>query len=116
VKFWADENLRRAIFDAVKAACPEHEFERIQDTEFNGTDPEILEEAARQGIIVITHDENTLVGYAYERLQTCLVMPGVILVKERTSTGEAVDDLILLISTGFAPDFENQVRHIPLNL
>jgi hypothetical protein len=115
LKFWIDQNMSRAILVALQQAYPEHEFVYVRETEYNDApDETLLEEAAKQGIIIITHDKRTLVGFAYDRIRAGLPMPGVIAVKQLTSIGVAIRHLVFLIGAGESSDFDKLVWHIPL--
>jgi predicted nuclease of predicted toxin-antitoxin system len=70
---------------------------RVQDIGLASVDdPTILEWAAREGRILLTHDVATMIRYAYERVRAGLPMPGVIEVSLAISTGRAIEDLLLI--------------------
>jgi hypothetical protein len=78
-------------------------------------DPVVLEWAATNGRIVITQDENTMVGYAWDRVKAGLPMPGVIVRSRHSVTiQQAIDDLLLVAQCGTAEDFKDQVKFLPL--
>lgn len=115
MKFFADENFHGGVLDALLAIFPDLDVIRIQDTEFSGAKDEmLLEVAAQQGRIMLTHDVSTLTKHAYDRVRDGLPMPGVIEVREGMPIGQALDDLQVLIGAGTPDDFENQVRYVPL--
>lgn len=94
---------------------PSLDIVRIQDTDMaEAPDPQLLEWAAQQNRIVLTHDLQTLAGYAYDRVRAGLPMPGVIEVRITQSIGATIDDLVLLIGASIAEEFDNQVRYVPL--
>ncbi|WP_257236970.1 hypothetical protein [Nostoc sp. 'Peltigera malacea cyanobiont' DB3992] len=47
----------------------------------------ILEWAAQQGRVLLTHDVETITRYAYERVQAGLAMPGVFEISRSVSVG-----------------------------
>ena len=50
---------------------------RVQDVDLSGADdPTVLDWAAQQGRVVLTHDVATMISFAYERTQAELSMPG----------------------------------------
>ena len=115
MRFLADENFNDRILAGLLAALPELDIVRAQDAEvYQSPDPELLEWAAQQGRILLTHDVQTITRYAYERVQAGFPMPGVIEVRIPQGIGAAIDELILLISASAPDEFENQVRYIPL--
>ena len=84
---------------------------RVQDIPdiFSSPDPDVLEWAAQEGRILLTHDVQTMVGYAYERVKAGLPMPGVIEVKKNPAIGKIIEELHVFIECAEPEDFENQV-------
>ena len=76
-------------------------------------DPTLLDWAAAEGRILLTHDRNTVPGYLYARVNRGLISPGVIVVDDHAPIGRVVDDLYYLIACGTADDFRDQVRYVP---
>lgn len=115
MKFLADENLQGRLLHGLLAALPDLDIVRVQDTDWSGLDdPSLLEQAARIGAILITHDVQTITRYAFERVRADKPMPGVIEVSDQAPPGIVLEDLVLLIAAGQQGDFENQVRFVPL--
>ena len=115
MRFLADENFNNAILRGLQSQNPDLDILRAQDTEVGqANDPTLLEWAAKQGRILLTHDIKTIPGYAYERIVAGLPMPGIIEVDQQFGIGKAIEDLALLIRAGEPSDFENQVRYLPL--
>ncbi len=79
-------------------------------------DPTILAWAAREGRLVLTHDASTLIGYAYERVATGQVMPGIIVVRQDMAIGHVLEDLLLLllIDASDEGEWNGQVIYLPL--
>jgi len=116
MRFAADENFDGRILEGLRGRLPYLDIIRVQDTElYQLPDPELLEQLAAQGCILLTHDIKTIPGFAYARVNTGLRLPGVIAVRRLgISIGEAVDELELMVGAGQPSDFENQVRYVPL--
>ena len=115
MRFLADENFNGKLLTALHTALPQLDVVRVQDTNMAASpDPELLEWAATNNRIILTHDVRTLAGFAYNRVREGLSMPGIIEIKISGSIGSIADDLILLIETSTPQEFENQVRFIPL--
>jgi hypothetical protein len=115
LRLLADENFNADILDGVLRVEPDTDVIRARDASLLHTpDPLVLEWAARHGRIVLTHDENTLVGHAYERVIAGLSMPGVILVHGWCPIGRAIDEVALLAAC-FEPDeIDGQVKFVPM--
>lgn len=115
MRFAADENFNGRILEALRQRFNNLDVVRIQDTaSYGAPDPAVLEWAAQEGRILLTHDVQTLVKEAFKRISQGLLMPGVILVPSTLAIGLALNDLEILIGTGRSEDFENRVTFIPL--
>ncbi len=77
-------------------------------------DPSVLQWAADQGRIIITHDISTLAKHALARVAAGQPMPGVFEVRSVAPIGQAIDVLILLAECNFEGEWEGQVRFLPL--
>ncbi len=71
----------------------------VQFTEFRGADdPQLLSRAAEQNRILITHDLKTIPKFVYERVAAKLPTPGVIAVPDSLPTGQAIEELVILVA------------------
>ncbi|MCY7324200.1 MAG: hypothetical protein LH660_20960, partial [Phormidesmis sp. CAN_BIN36] len=77
-------------------------------------DPTILEWAADQGRIVLTHDVVTMTDFAYQRVKANLPMPGLFEVSRRVSVGLAIEEILLLAECSLEGEWDGQVRFLPL--
>ncbi|MBC8265255.1 MAG: DUF5615 family PIN-like protein, partial [Anaerolineales bacterium] len=94
---------------------PELDIVRIQDVGLSGADdPTVLEWAAREGRVLLTHDVTTMTGYAYERVRAGQPMPGVFEVSRAVPIGLAIEDILLLAECSLEGEWEGQVRYLPL--
>ena len=115
MRFLTDENFNNDILHGLQSRNPDIDIMRAQDTEiYQAGDPKMLEWAAKQGRILLTHDVRTIPSYAYERVVAGLPMSGIIEVSQQIGVGEAIEELSILIGAGEPVDFENQVRYVPL--
>jgi hypothetical protein len=93
---------------------PELDLVRVQDVGLmEEEDPLILEWAARQGRVLLTHDVRTVVGFAYERVRRGLRMPGVLEVKGLT-LAQAIEEILIFALCSRDGEWENRVAYIPL--
>ncbi len=110
MKLLADENFKGAVVRELKKRKPELEIIRAQDTAlFQAPDPILLEWAAQNDYIVLSHDVQTLVGFAYQRVAEALPMPGLCIISSRTDIGVALKVLLLWIETAKSEEMQNQV-------
>jgi hypothetical protein len=115
MRFLADENFDNDILRGVLARLPNLDVVRAQDVEvYQAPDPVLLEWAARENRVVLTHDIQTLTKFAYDRVRAGLPMPGVIEVRKSQPMGDLIDGLEFMLDAGIPSDFENQIRYIPL--
>ena len=111
----ADENFDNDILFAVLRLKSDLEIDRVQDTQYYGAaDPVILEWLAREGRVLLTHDVKTMVPYANERVKKGLPMSGVILVRQGTSIGQAIREILIVLDATFDNELEKQIVYIPL--
>jgi hypothetical protein len=87
---------------------------RVQDVELGSVDdPVILEWAAKESRVLLTHDVETMTQFAYERVREGKAMPGVIEVDQTASIALIVEDILILAECGLETDIINQVRYLP---
>jgi predicted nuclease of predicted toxin-antitoxin system len=111
----ADENFNGDIVRGLLRRNPKLDIVRVQDVGLSGADdPSVLQWAADQGRIVVTHDISTLAKHAFDRIAAGQPMPGVFVVTSVAAIGQAIDDLILLAECSFDGEWEGQVRFLPL--
>jgi hypothetical protein len=115
LRFAADENLKGDILDGLLRRKPELDILRVQDVGLLGAaDPAILAWAAEAGRVLLTHDINTLPGFAYDRILAGHPMPGVFAIRQSLSIGEVIEDLLFLVECSHEGEWEGQVRYLPL--
>ena len=111
----ADENFSGAIVRGLLRRRPDTDLVRIQDAGLRGSDdPSVLAWAAKERRVLRTHDENTLVGHAYDLVEQGRSMVGVFVVRQDVSPGRVIDDLLLLIDCSRQGEWIGQVRFLPL--
>ncbi len=82
IRLAADQNFNHDIVRGLLRRKPDLDIVLAQDVDLStADDATILEWAARQGRILLTHDVNTITRYAFDRVRANLPMPGVIEVK-----------------------------------
>ena len=110
----ADEKFNSDIVRGVLRQRPDLDIVRIQDVALSGADDRtVLEWAAGQGRVLLTHDVTTLTRYAYDRARAGQPMPGVFEVSRRVPLGQAIEDLLLLAECSREGEWEGQIRYLP---
>ena len=111
----ADENFNADIVRGLLRRLPGLDIVRVQDAGLSGADdPAVLEWAAREGRIVLTHDISTLVSFAFARVAGGLPMPGVFAARSSGPIGLTIEDLVLLAECSLHEEWEGQLRFLPL--
>jgi predicted nuclease of predicted toxin-antitoxin system len=115
IKLLTDENFDGDILRGLLRRMPELDVVHVQDVGLVETpDPKILAWAAGDERILLTHDRDTVPGYAYDRVRAGEPMPGVFLVSDQMPKGHAIDQLMLAIQCLSPDDCKDQVQHFPL--
>jgi hypothetical protein len=115
LRLLADENFNGRILRALRRQIPNLDVVRVQDSPLSGADDRaLLQFAADEERILLTHDIETLVGYAWERVRSGLAMPGVVVAFTDGPIGQILADLEILLLASRPAEFERQVRFLPL--
>lgn len=115
IQLVADENFDGNILQGVLRREPALDIVIAQETDLAGADdPTVLEWAAAESRIVLTHDVSTMTKFAYERAARAEAMPGVWEVKSSAPIGPTIDDIVLLVHCSLEGEWEGQVLYLPL--
>jgi len=113
--FAADENLNHNIVRGLLRRKSDLDIIRIQDVGLSGKgDAMVLEWAAQENRILLTHDVTTITKYAYERINDGLPMPGVFEIEMNSPLGDIIDDIILLADYSYKNEWKGQIVYLPL--
>jgi predicted nuclease of predicted toxin-antitoxin system len=116
LRFLADENFNNNILRALLRHLPSLDIVRAQDTAIAGADdPALLAWAAEDERVLLTHDVQTIPGFAFDRVRANQLMPGVVAVTTTAHLGEVLDDLLVLIGASHDDEWGDQVRYIPMH-
>ncbi len=111
----ADENFNNNIVRGLRRRNPDLDLVRVQDVGLSGADdPVVLEWAAQEERVLLTHDVTTITRYAYDRLRLGKPMPGVFEVSRDISTRIVIEDILLLAECSLEGEWEGQIRYLPL--
>jgi hypothetical protein len=114
LRLLSDEDVHDDIIRGLRRRDPALDIVRAIDVGLDHTpDPIILEWAASEARVLITGDLNTMVGFAWARVQSAQPMPGVLALLENAGVGQVLED-ILLVALCYAPEeIKDQVVFIP---
>jgi hypothetical protein len=114
IRFQADADVHHGIVVAVLRREPAIDFASAADTKLEGVaDPDVLELAAVQGRILVTHDRRTMIEYFRRRLEGGKSSPGVFLVSQFAPLGPVVEALVMVWAASEAAEWRDQVHHVP---
>lgn len=77
-------------------------------------DPELLEWAAAEARILLSHDVTTMRDHAEQRLQAGLPMSGLFLAPQSAPIGRVIDDLEVVVECSREGEWEGQIVFFPL--
>jgi hypothetical protein len=78
------------------------------------SDPDVLEYAAANNRIVISHDVNTMPAHAYERIEDGRAMAGLLMARQSLPVSLIIEDLLLIASSSEAAEWQGVVCFLPL--
>ena len=115
VRFVADENFNRRIVTGLQRRTEDLDLVRIQDVGLlSADDPTVLDWAAEQGRVLLTHDAATIPDFALERVAAGQPMAGVFVVPAILAIGDAIEELALIAEASLRDEWDSQVRYLPL--
>ncbi|MCP5050756.1 MAG: hypothetical protein GY940_26570 [bacterium] len=115
LRFAADENFNNNIVRGLRRRNPNLDIIRIQDAGLSGADdPNVLEWAAGEERILLTHDVATITRFAFDRVKSGQQMPGVFEVSLYAPIGQIIEDILLIVELSFEGEWEGKVGYLPL--
>lgn len=115
LRFATDEDFDAFIVRGLKRRLPDLDIVDIRAVGLRSADdPEVLEWAAREERVVLTHDVNTMVGFADARVRGGEHHSGVIKVPQWLPIGQAIENLEYIAQAATPADLRDQVLHLPL--
>lgn len=114
-RFLADHDLNEHIITGVRRRGAGVEFLRVRDVALDGRpDPEVLAYAAEHGLLVVSHDVNTMPAHAHSRLAAGLPVAGLLMVRQTDAVAAVIDSLVLVWSSSEAEEWQGQIVFLPL--
>jgi Domain of unknown function (DUF5615) len=111
----ADENFNSAILRGLIRLKGDLDILRVQDVGLSSKDdPVILEWAANENRVLLTHDVSTITKYAYHRVRMGQYMPGVIEVSRKVPLATAIDEILFIAEVCELGELEGQIIYLPL--
>jgi predicted nuclease of predicted toxin-antitoxin system len=115
LRLLADEDFNGDITRGLRYHRPDLDLIRVQDIGLRSAPDQVVRErAALDDRQLLTHDVRTMRDFAYQRVQQGEPMPGVFVVEQDFSVGQAIEDILLLVECSIQGEWEAQVLHLPL--
>lgn len=115
LRLLSDENFNGDIVRGLLRRHPELDLLRVQDVGLiQARDPDILEWAAQEQRVLLSHDVSTVPPVAYKRVSDGRPMFGVFIVPDRMGIGQAVNEILFLSLDAEPDEWKDQVLYLPL--
>ena len=115
IRFLTDEDFISAILDGVRRRLPDLDIVRTQDVGLRTfRDEHILEFAAAENRILLTHDVATMRRHANARIIARLPMPGVLEISQNYPIGAAINEIVMVAECSPPEEWNNLVQRLPL--
>ena len=115
LRLLTDENVDHRIVRALWRRLPALDCISVRSSGMTGfSDDWVLEYAANEGRIVITHDIQTMPAHATNRIRNNLDLPGLIVVPDTLDIATAVNDLEVLIACATEDELQNRIYFLPI--
>jgi predicted nuclease of predicted toxin-antitoxin system len=113
VRFQADADLNQDIVQAIRRREPTVDFQTAHEAGLAGLhDTIILERAAQEGRIVVSHDRRTM-PHHFATFIASQTSTGVIIVPKSLSIRQVLNDLLLIWEASEAEERVNQIDSLP---
>ena len=114
IRFQADADLNQIIVTALVRRVPQIDFRRATAASLAGLkDADVLALAARDGCILVTHDQTTMPTHFGEFVSST-PSPGLIIVPQTVPVQEVVDSLILIWAATQPEESINRFSYLPI--
>jgi predicted nuclease of predicted toxin-antitoxin system len=115
LRYLLDENCNARIFRGLLRRAPQLNILTIHEAGLRGDlDAAILEFAAMEQRVVVSHDVRTMPVHAKARLLATKPMSGLILISQDYPVGQAIDDLVLIAEVSTVEEWQGKIIFLPL--
>ena len=115
LRLLTDENFDERIIRGLRSRSTDLDCLLVKEAGLRGwPDPELLRWAARENRTILTHDRQTMIGYAIELMEQNEPMSGLIIVPKKLRISRAIKDLELLVECSSQNDMRGRIEYVPL--
>ncbi len=115
IRFLTDEHFRSSVLNGVRRHLPDLDIVRVQDVGLRtASDPKILQFAALENRILLTHDVRTMETHAKARLADGRAMSGVLIIRQQVSIATAIEEIVMVAECSRPEEWNGKIRFLPL--
>ena len=115
IEFGADQCFDMSIVRAVWRVDPIVTILELNDFGLSAApDDAILNWAAENNLVLLTHDRRTMPKFAFARVAAGLKMRGVFIVPDEGPSREIIDNIILIAYESDDNEWDGHVNYLPL--
>ena len=113
VRFLADQDFDERILNGVIGRDVAVSVTRLREVGLSRADDDrVLEYAAEQGQVVLSHDENTMTAAAYTRTRRRLAMRGLLIARQQKPMRDVIDSILLVAHASEAEEWVDRVEFL----
>lgn len=114
IRFQADNDLKFGIVKAVRQREPTIDFVSAQEAGLDGVgDPELLDRAAGEGRVLVSHDRRTMIGHFRAHMAAGKSASGLLIVSQGAVIGDVVEALVYVWALSNPADLRDQAYYLP---
>lgn len=114
VRFQADADLHQMIVTALVRREPGVDFQTATAADLAGRiDPQVLEGAAAEGRVLVSHDQSTMPLHFADFIQN-QQSAGLLIVPQHLPYSTVVEELLLIWTASEAEEWINRIAYLPL--
>ena len=114
-RFLADHDLNEHLIAGVVRREPSVHFCRARELGLaESLDNQVLQYAASEGFLVVSHVVNTMTAAAHKRVTLGQPMTGLLMAHQMDSIDSSIESLILIWSASEAEEWRDQICFLPL--
>ena len=116
IRYLVDEDIRAPIVQSLRLREPAIDILDVKTTDMRGTkDPKLLELAAQQGRILISHDRGTMTRDFYNFLESGTTSPGLFIVPQKPEiVGRIIESLLFVWAASQPEEWRDRITYLPL--
>ena len=113
-RFLADQDFNEQIVNGVLRKEPAMEFFRLRELGLERQpDSRILDYSAQEGLLVCSHDVNTMIDEAYARIAAGELLTGLLMVHQRGLIAPVIESLLLIWAASEAEEWRGKMVYLP---